>query len=104
MSDPQQLLQQTSQQLWSLLRELREELKADRTLADLAPLPGLESTPLAGLLQPVDNLSPTSGGAALFNLARTLISSGSAEGSPFVFMDGTPAVGNHVAWHYVPVG
>ncbi len=80
MSDPQQLLQQTSQQLWSLLRELREELKADRTLADLAPLPGLESTPLAGLLQPVDNLSPTSGGAALFNLARTLISSGSAEG------------------------
>ena len=80
MSDPQQLLQEASRQLWSLLRELREELKADTKLASLTPLPGLESTPLAGLLQPVDNLSPTSGGAALFNLARTLISSGSAEG------------------------
>ncbi|MBX3331759.1 MAG: hypothetical protein KF722_15230, partial [Nitrospira sp.] len=80
MSDPQQLLQQASQQLWSLLRELREELKSDTKLVSLTPLPGLESTPLAGLLQPVDNLSPTSRGAVLFNLARTLISSGSAEG------------------------
>lgn len=80
MSDPQQLLQEASRQLWSLLRELREELKADTKLASLTPLPGLESTPLAGLLQPVDNLSLTSSGAVLFTFARTLVSSGSAEG------------------------